>query len=81
MIRNELASFSPELARKPELIAGNKIDMPGAAERVEEVSAALGQPVIGISAITGEGIARLIQQLSDRCREEAARVDPAEGSA
>jgi GTPase involved in cell partitioning and DNA repair len=37
-IRNELSSYSAELAAKPEIVAANKMDMPGAQEKRAKAS-------------------------------------------
>jgi GTP-binding protein len=63
VIRNELASYSPVLAAKPEVVVGTKADMPGATEALRRLRKALGVPVIGISALTGEGIPVLLREL------------------
>jgi GTP-binding protein len=68
-------------SRRPALVAANKIDLVHAAgtdveTRLEEVRAALGfaayVPVVGISALTGRGIGRLLETL-DRVHRESGR--------
>ncbi len=69
IIRGELAKYSPSLAAKPELIVANKLDLTGAAGRLDELREALGRDVAGISAVTGSGLEpmaeRLWQMLAD----------------
>jgi GTP-binding protein len=58
-IQAELESYSPELAARPQLIAANKIDLPGAAERLARVVAfgrRRGLPVVPVAARTGQGL-------------------------
>jgi len=68
-----------KLSELPQLIALNKIDMPASAANVARVQAYFGRrPVFPISAITGEGVNRLmhqayrsLQHLAQRARAEA----------
>lgn len=77
VIRNELASFSPELAAKPEVVAGSKIEMPGSREGLAALKAELGCEVAGISSLTGAGLQPLLHRLADVVREvaEAERAE------
>ena len=68
-IRAELMSFSPELAAKPEIVVGNKIDVPEARERLVELRSLLDCEVHGISGVTGEGIDELLKALFVRLGE------------
>ncbi|MEM1211788.1 MAG: Obg family GTPase CgtA [Planctomycetota bacterium] len=65
MIRKELSDYSDELAGKPELIALNKTDLLGGPEDAEVgrqmLSAALGKPVLPISAASQEGLTPLLE--------------------
>ncbi|MDR2516912.1 MAG: GTPase ObgE [Spirochaetaceae bacterium] len=57
IVYNELESFSPELVQKKRLVAGTKLDLPGAAERLVELKKILApEQVRGISVFSGEGI-------------------------
>jgi GTP-binding protein len=58
-IQAELLAYSPELAARPQLIAANKTDLPGAAERLAAVTAfaeTQGLPVLPIAARSGHGL-------------------------
>ncbi|HOW73340.1 MAG TPA: GTPase ObgE [Phycisphaerae bacterium] len=59
VIRNELQKYSQDLARKPELIVANKIDLADNLSAVQELQDALGRDVIAISGVTGAGIEQL----------------------
>ncbi|MFO0895022.1 MAG: GTPase ObgE [Phycisphaerales bacterium] len=64
-IRGELEAFSPELARKPELVVFNKIDLVPQAERKERVSGLaaamrLARPPCVISGATREGVPAML---------------------
>ncbi len=65
-IRNELAAFDPDLAKRPEVVALNKADLTGADERAEGVLPffrSSGIKVFSISAVTGEGVRGLVTYL------------------
>jgi GTP-binding protein len=67
MLMGELRAFDAELSAKPSLIVGNKLDLDEAPERLRALSEALpGQRVVGISALTGIGLDRLLQELTGR---------------
>ena len=57
----ELAAYAPELARKPQLIAANKLDLPEARANLERLTRAAAGPVWPISCATGEGIPALLE--------------------
>src|SRR5690606_4819472 len=64
VIRQELAAYSPELARRPQLVAANKIDVPSARDHLDGFIAharELGLDVYPISAATGEGVDELLR--------------------
>ncbi|MGE5495647.1 MAG: GTPase ObgE [Burkholderiales bacterium] len=67
-IRNELTSYSAELAAKPEIVAANKMDMPGAqenAQRLREYLSPKGIEVYEIIAAIGEGVKELMERASE----------------
>jgi GTP-binding protein len=62
-INRELEEYSPELAKKPQLVAANKIDLPFARERLKAFAKAMkrrGCVVLPISGATGEGLSELL---------------------
>jgi GTP-binding protein len=66
-LRDELAAHSARLHRRPWLLVGTKLDVvsdrdPVLAE-VERVAVDHGVPWCAISAVTGEGVARLVGML------------------
>jgi GTP-binding protein len=64
-VNNELARYSGELAKKSQIVALNKIDIPGAKKAVDIFQAsARNVKVKLISALTGEGIDNLKSQLT-----------------
>jgi len=70
-VNAELALYSSSLARKPRIIALNKLDLPDAEERASTFKRALKkrQKVHLISAATGKGIAPLLTEVSRRLDE------------
>jgi GTP-binding protein len=80
-IRDELAQYSAELAERPYLVALNKMDLPEAQARRDELVAALGghDVVHPVSAVTGEGVARLLTAIAGTLAELPAPAAPADG--
>ena len=81
IISNELSSFSPNLAVKPCIVAGTKLDAMQAPQRMEALRRhceSRGMAFHGISAVTGEGIDSLIREVGERVREarEAGSESP-----
>ncbi len=71
-VNNELGLFDPALGRKPQLVAVNKIDLPEAAARKEEIGEAFrraGVRVWFVSAATGEGVDTLMAAVAERLVE------------
>jgi len=70
-INTELSSYSADLARKPQIIALNKLDLPGTEERARVFKAALKKRTrfYLISAATVKGVDQLLAQISNRLDE------------
>jgi GTPase len=63
-IRKELESYSPVLAGKPEIVVATKLDATGAKEGAKALKRKLkGVPLLGISAVTGDGLQELVKEL------------------
>lgn len=65
-INNELASFSPAVRAKPQIVAINKMDLPVTRERLDEEVAIFEQKgvrVFPISAATKEGVQALMREI------------------
>ena len=78
VVRNELALYDERLARKPELVVLNKVDIPEARDRVEQLRSAFpSREVLVISGATTEGTQALVQRLQRLLREAEAST-PAE---
>jgi GTP-binding protein len=66
MVTGELFAYASALAQKPQLVAATKMDIPSAKEiweRFQPAIAARGLRVIAISAVTGEGIGTLLDEI------------------
>lgn len=72
-INSELALFDPGLAKKPQVVALNKIDIPDVEKRLSKVSNALKKQgvmdILGISAATGTNVRKLLYQAAKLLRE------------
>ncbi|ACL70159.1 GTPase ObgE [Halothermothrix orenii] len=71
-INRELEKFNEKLSSRPQIVALNKIDLPGARENVERVQPVLeekGYKVFPISAATKEGVKELIYYTGDLLKE------------
>jgi GTP-binding protein len=67
-IQDELAAYSEELAGRPQIVAANKVELPGTEERrraIADLCAARGFPFHAISAVTGLGLPALVRDIAD----------------
>jgi len=67
VLNRELALYDPVLARKPQVVALNKIDDPEGRNRLTRVSAffkRIKKPAYPISGLTGEGLTELLGALT-----------------
>jgi GTP-binding protein len=55
-----LELYSLDLAQKPEIVVVSKAELPGSETVREELQAALGREVLAMSAVTGQGMSRLV---------------------
>jgi GTP-binding protein len=63
-VNKELESFDTQLIQKPQIVALNKMDLPGAQKAADAFATALDvEPVILISAIKKKGIKQLISRI------------------
>ena len=84
-IREELEKYNPVLASRPEILCVTKAELPDAETCAELLRETSGKDVHLISAVTGQGIAKLNQMIIARLNEigpaEPVRVDPDDSSA
>ncbi len=72
VINLELKKHNPELAKKPQIVVGTKVDMLSDMEytkRLEEAFRRMGYDFVAISAITGYGMERLKKMLLKKFEE------------
>lgn len=70
-INKELEKYSPELLKRPQIIAANKTDIPGSevnVSRLKEKFEPLGYKVFPISAATNKGIDAVLEEAGDILR-------------
>ncbi|MGC8863012.1 MAG: GTPase ObgE [Armatimonadota bacterium] len=80
-INHELSAYSEKLAALPQIVALNKVDMPGSASVVSAVRPELekrGLEVFEISALTGQGLQPLVYCIADRLESLPRQEQPAE---
>jgi GTP-binding protein len=59
-VRRELELYTQALADKPEVVAVSKSELTDSEAVRERLERELGRPVLAISAVTGQGLARLV---------------------
>ena len=73
-IRRELELYSAVLAAKPEILAGSKLDLPGARAAARRLERELGRPVSAFSAATGENLDALVARVWEAVSAERDRA-------
>ena len=68
IVRRELEQYSAELARKPEIVVANKVDLPGAEETLDAFRLEFPGDVLAISALAGEGLDGLVRVVFEKLR-------------
>ncbi|EAX48095.1 GTP1/OBG sub domain protein [Thermosinus carboxydivorans Nor1] len=80
-INEELRLYNEKLARRPQIIAANKMDLPEAQanyKRVAEYMAREGREIYPISAATGDGLPLLMQRAAQLLAEYREEPEAAE---
>src|SRR5579884_800875 len=76
VVRRELEMHNPELAAKPEIVAVSKAELTGSEAVRERLERELGQPVLGLSAVTGQGLAKLVAEIVERLAQLPVEAAP-----
>ena len=76
VIRRELELHGHGLGAKPEVLAVSKSELTGSAEVRERIGRELGKDVIGISAVTGQGLSQLVGAVAQALAETKAEAAP-----
>jgi len=73
-VRHELDMYSNDLAKKPEVVAITKSELPGSDAVRERLAKELNREVLAISAVTGSGLEKLVRSivtaLGERMKDE-----------
>ncbi len=69
VIRRELEQYAAELGTRPEIVAMTKCELPGADEAHRRIAESLGRDVLAISAVTGEGLDKLLWEISRKLEQ------------
>jgi GTPase len=64
-IRKELELYSSELSQKPEVLAMSKSELTESETVRQKLEQELGQPVLAVSAATGQGLSELVNRVMD----------------
>jgi GTP-binding protein len=75
-IRRELELYSPSLTTKPQFVAVSKSELTGSDQVRDRLAAELGSDVEAISAVTGQGLAKLMSKLAARLDELPREAAP-----
>jgi len=89
VIRRELELHNPDLVHRPEIVALSKAELPGAEQVRERLAGGIGREVLAISAVTGQGLAQLVQRIltvldqekTDASAQQTPAVPSSSGSA
>jgi len=65
-VRREMELYNPILLEKPEIVVCNKMDLEGARESLATFTKAVSASFLPISALKGEGVERLIEEVAAR---------------
>lgn len=77
-INRELAAYSEKLFRRPQLVAANKMDLPGGEENFVRLAThvtAKGYEIMKVSAVTGEGLQELMWKAYDMAQQYEAEPE------
>ncbi|MFA4843043.1 MAG: GTPase ObgE [Candidatus Omnitrophota bacterium] len=66
VINKELTDYGKEVAKKPQVIAGNKMDLEQSVENLREFKKKLKRKVFPISALKGQGLEALIEAIAEK---------------
>ncbi|MEZ6092086.1 MAG: GTPase ObgE [Pirellulaceae bacterium] len=71
-IRRELTQYTSKLSERPEIVAVSKSELPEAADVAARLREAIDRPVHQISAVTGAGLKRLLEQIAEQLLQRDA---------
>lgn len=74
IIRKELSQYSDDLARRPEIVVVSKSEIPESQEVYEQLKTEVDGEVLLISAVTGDGLNRLIRRIATAISQAKASL-------
>ncbi len=74
VVRHELQQYNERLMDRPEIVAVTKAELPGAAELRDQLAAELGNDVLLISAVTGQGLNQLAGNIAKTLSDHQAAM-------
>ncbi len=81
-LEEELRLYGENVHGKPRIIVANKMDLPGAEDNLKIFKAEVGEEVLPVSALTGEGLGELVKAVYEgikNVREERFEEDNDQG--
>lgn len=86
VVHGELEQYDVNLGERPEIVAVSKAELPGAAEVREQLAERLGREVLLVSAVTGQGLDKLLHAVVKALSEKPeagvkATIEPSTSSA
>jgi len=77
-IRRELELYNPDLDHRPEIVCLSKSELTGSGEMLSRLEKEIGRELLPISAVTGEGLSRLVGSVMDLLQKSEVRNQPSE---
>ncbi len=74
IINKELSDFNEKLAKKPQVVIANKMDLEGAKENLKRFKKKYDVPVYEISAIKGEGLDDVLVAIADLLDKQQSQL-------
>lgn len=71
-IRSELEQYNPQLVQRPEILAVTKAELPEAESAAARLAEETSNPVLQISAVTGQGLPELLNQIDTVLRQQTS---------
>jgi GTP-binding protein len=75
-IRRELEQYDVRLGQRPEILVVTKAELPEAEAVQQAISQDLGRDVLAISAVTGQGLDRLLREIMQTLDQRVAPATP-----
>ena len=69
LLEKELRLYDEKVFEKPRLIAANKMDLPGAEENLRKLKKRIGEDILPVSALNGQGLKEFIVKLYGKIRD------------